>query len=384
MFPLGHEVVDGSRHDIAARHEQQGAGMNTEEIIGHVLEREAEKHRVNQTLPPAVVTKARLLRSVMVAGMGALVLSVAVGGYGLARNFDGSQPQIAPGSDPSSEAQDPSPTDGSPSPYVSESGSLSGNPLLLITQEGWRVTRADQYGAEEGEMTFTDGNHRLDLFWRPKHLHDQYVQDRATSAASSWELTIAGHEAVLIQYEGTTDFTAQWLDGDFSLELRGVFPDVDEYRAVATTLQFVDERTWLAAMPESVVVPDDRDATVESMLADIPVHASVRVEELKSEGLVNDRYQLGARVTGAVACAWIEQWVDAKAKGDDASAQEASDAMATSRTWSMLIEMKDQGGWSQVVWQYADAMVGNGQIPAGRPMTLVEGYGDGLGCGRFE
>ena len=254
------------------------------------------------------------------------------------------------------------------------------SPRLLIAEAGWEVIRADEFSGELGEMTFSNSDATMDLSWNPAKHHTSIVEDRENGAEASWNVTIAGREAVLFQYEGTTDFTALWRDGDHSLELRGVFPSVDDYRAVAATLQRVDVNTWLSAMPESVVKPDIRAASVDEMLADIPVHPSVDVEKLKASELVTDRYQLGAKVTGAVACAWIGQWVDATSKGNEGRAQEAIEAMASSHNWAILIEMDQEGDWPEVMWELADAMPNNAKVSGGRPLTIVESYQYSLGC----
>jgi hypothetical protein len=253
--------------------------------------------------------------------------------------------------------------------------------LLLIGHAGWSVSRADQYDVYEGEISFTNGDRELDLTWRPAATHDEFVEDREVEAAETWDLEIANRHARLMRYDGTTDFTAMWVDGDLSLELRGVFPDVHSYRAVAQTLGRVDEETWLAALPDDAVTPSERPHVVDEMLRDIPVHPDVKVADLKESTVVNDRYQLGARVSGAVACAWIRQWLGATADGNQAAVREAVDAMATSRDWSILREMTAQGGWSEVLWEYAAAMTGDGEVNAGPgEMSIEATYVDALGC----
>lgn len=340
--------------------------MRTEEAIREALRREAERHRVNPALPKATIAKARAARAttaiVAVAAAGALVFGGATV-LGAVRS-GGAPPRPAPAG--GEDAREPA---------------VEGSPLLLVGHEGWRVSRADQYDLTTGEMTFTNGERELELNWRPADTHADYLDDRASGAAETWDFEIAGRHGTLFRYEGTTDFTAMWVDGDLSLELRGAFPDVHVYRAVAQTLSRVDEEAWLAALPEDTVPPGERAEVVHLMLRDVPVHPDVRVDELKEGRIVSDRYQLGAEVSGAVACEWIEQWVDARAAGDESAEREAVDAMATARDWAILREMESQGGWSQVVWEYADAMTGEGEVSAGRPMTLVEGYASGLGCG---
>jgi hypothetical protein len=253
-------------------------------------------------------------------------------------------------------------------------------PLLLITEEGWNVARADEYGVKMGEISFTNGEQEIELFWRPAKTHNTYVEDRDAGASTSWDITIAGEEGILFQYDGTMTFTAMWLDGPLSLELRGGFETVEDYRAIAATLKFVDDETWLAAMPDGTITTSERATAVDEMLSDVPVHRRVDLEKLKTEHTVSDRYQLGAQVTGAVACAWIEQWLNAKENGKDTAAQEAAEAMATSHRWAILIEMKPQGGWSEVLWEYADAMKTNDKVSGGRWMTIEESYQSALGC----
>lgn len=354
--------------------------MKTEETLRTALQREAEKHRVNPALPPKTLARARVRRSVMFMGVTVFVASAVAGGFGVLEYLDRPSSGTPPASNSSSGEEDTS---------GSESRSGDGTPLLLLTEGGWRVTYVDEYRVNEGEMAFTDGTREMELHWIPARFHESRVEDRENGSARSWDETILGNEAVLFQYEGTTDYTALWLDGDLSFELRGTFPNVEDYRAVAHTLQFVDEETWLAALPESVVRPSERAATVDEMLADIPVHPNANVDELKTDSAVKDRYQLGAKVTSAVACEWIEQWIDAKNAGKNGQAQEAVDAMATSRDWSILVEMKPQGGWSEVVWDYADRMADNDQGLA-RESTVedkpsedgvvVLGYASALGC----
>ncbi|HEX2058136.1 MAG TPA: hypothetical protein VHI71_07180 [Actinomycetota bacterium] len=342
--------------------------MRTEEEVREVLRLEAARHRVNPALPKKTAVKARTARALTVLGATGLAAGLVLGTatvVGAVRETDLPAVPASGGGTEASQRQ------------------VEGAPLLLVGHAGWRVSRADQYELDEGEMTFTNGERELELTWRPAASHDEYVEDRNVEAADSWDVEIANRHGRLFRYDGTTDFTALWVDGDLSLELRGVFPNVHAYRAVAETLGRVDEETWLAALPDDAVAPGERSAAVDEMLRDIPLHPDVQVAALKESSVVNERYQLGARVTGAVACAWIGQWLDAIAEGDEAAVREAVEAMATSRDWSILREMSAQGGWSEVLWEYADAMSGDGQVNAGPgEMSIEATYRDALGCGR--
>lgn len=343
--------------------------MRTEDALKEALQREAARHHVNPALRTSTILRARASRVATVVGATGVAAALVFGGVaavGAVRDEPASPVR------PASGGEEPPPRQ------------LEGTPLLLVGHEGWRVSRADQYDFAEGEMTFTNGERELDLTWRPAGTHDEYLEDRAAEAAETWDVHIARRDGKLFRYEGTTDFTAMWVDGDLSLELRGVFPDVHAYRAVAGTLDRAqNEEAWLAALPDETVTPDERAAVVDEMLRDIPVQPAIQVEKAKRGRFVSDRYQLGARVSGLAACAWIREWVEARANRDETREREAVEAMGTSRNWAILVEMEPQGGWSQVVWEYADAMAGDGAVNAGPGQLSIEAtYRDALGCSR--
>jgi len=336
--------------------------MKTEQDIRRALHDAAAKHQINPTLDLSIVARARVSRALAALGIGVVALALVLAAVGAVALLRGSEERIPP-----ADSRE----------YGTETKRTA--PLLLITAEGWSVTRADEYGVKSGEITFKNGKQEIDLFWRPAKTHDDYVRDRAASGPELEPMTIAGKEAVVFQTEGTTAFQAMWLEGPLSLELSGGAESEAAFRKLAASLQFVDEETWLAAMPDDTITPEQRADAVDEMLADIPVHPDVDIQELKAQHTVSDRYQLGAQVTGAVACAWIEQWIEAKQKDNDA-AREAEQAMATSHEWDILKEMKSQGGWSGVLWNHADAMTNDGQVPAGEAIDVEASYRSALGC----
>ncbi len=254
-------------------------------------------------------------------------------------------------------------------------------PRLLVGEPGWQVTRADEFSVDVGEMTFSNGEQELELRWLPAREYEAKVDDRAASADLATTAPVAGTEARLFRYEGgANDFTALWLRGDYALELRGIAPDVEAFETLLASLHEVDVDSWLSAMPESVVKPASRAEVVEEMLADIPLPAGFDAGALEGGDIVLDRYQLGAQVAGAVACAWIERWVTARRTGDDAGVRDAATAVSTSHTWAILRQMNGEGDYPEVLWQYADAMATNAPIVGGKLLTIEESYRSALGC----
>lgn len=263
------------------------------------------------------------------------------------------------------------------------------NPRLLVTEPGWTVTRADEFETDSGEMNFSDGEHDLQITWYPARYYEQYLRDRADVSPPETS-TLLGQTATTVHYGNGADYATMLApQGEVFIEIRGKLEDKASYDAVLQSLRPVDVDTWLSAMPASVVQPVDRSATVDAMLRDIPLPPDFDVDALRSESSVLDRYHLGARVTGAVACEWLDRWVAATDAGDQTAADAAVEAMSTSRDWDILRDMADQGGWSQVVWEYSRE-IEQGRLDRGVAATEVRrdgttfefgpAYAVGLGC----
>jgi hypothetical protein len=256
------------------------------------------------------------------------------------------------------------------------------SPLLLLDRPGWKVTRADEYDSSptkvlEGEMTFTDpAGRNADLHWRGGDLAT-WQKDRAHGAPLVRQFTVMGHRAQIVRYAGSDDYAALWADDDGRvLEFRTVAPSLAAYERLLDGLRRVDVDAWLSAMPPSVIKTADRAHVVQEMLGDIDVPPGFDAKALE-DGSLKDRYQLGAEVTGAVACAWIVRWDAARKRGDDAIAAAAVVAMQRSHRWKILHEMQAGGAYPDVLWQFADAMRGDGTW-YGRP--LLGDVRQGLGC----
>jgi hypothetical protein len=305
------------------------------------------------------------------------------------------------------------------------------NPRVLVGAPGWSVTRADEFERDHGSMRFTDGEHALRLDWtelpseysafdfaRSSQLpeFDQWyripiacptLQDLEREAGGSGdckvferrtEISVLGRTAVL--EEGRTVSPARESNG-FTVYLptgRRALLTVHassisrvQFFEVLDSLYTAEVETWLAALPPRIVKPIERPAVVDEMLRDVPIPPGVDVKELKGEPSAAGRYHLGAAVTGAVACGWLDQWARAIEGGDAAAADEAVEAMSTSRDWAILQKMDEQGGWSRTIWEYAEKMrqddrnallgvAGTETLPDGRVYELSPSYATGIGC----
>jgi hypothetical protein len=163
------------------------------------------------------------------------------------------------------------------------------------------------------------------------------------------------------------------------LTFRATVTDMAMFDAELRALNAVDTTTWLRAMPPSVVKTADSTTTIRVMLEGIPLPPGFDAARIRGAGLVHGRYQLGAAVTGTVACMWIADWSRAGAVGDSAMVKRAIAAMATSPHWAILREMATQGAWPQVLIMFAHEMPHGTSF--GRPLDVAAD--SGLGCSEW-
>jgi hypothetical protein len=273
-------------------------------------------------------------------------------------------------------------------------------PPLLLKGPGWRVQHANVERGRDGlsgSLEFVTGKpipyeaiaisgpakhphvsgmqppaerqRRVELRWRDGETLAAAVSGRRAGVhphGQEWvELPVLGTTAeVDTRAEffanqggpGNRDMTAFWELGGHLYELHAAVPDQAAFEERLSWLTEVDEASWLAAMPATVVAPAKHDAAVAAMLKGIPVPATFKPSRVPDDGLPTDRYQVGAKVTGTVSCLWFRQWGEARRSGDPAAEAEAERAMATSRHWAILHEMASEGAYPEVLWTLAREM----------------------------
>jgi hypothetical protein len=320
-----------------------------------------------------------------------------------------------------------------------------GNPRLLVEADGWSVDNAGEFEVDEGNIDFVNGDESLRIDWESARYYYEFeIPKQGLDAWSPPQETTCSEEAefgekiprnerdgMIVTEEGeriplrSVDCTMrsrvsevsfldqqvrvveteQRVDGEpptssFELQLppsKGIYiyisasgMSADRFYDVLASVHPTDVDTWLGALPADVVRPVDRAETVEGMLKGLPIPPEVDVDALEQEPGALDRYQLGAKVSGAVACAWLDRWAEGVRTGDEAAMARATEAMSGSRDWPILQEMAKEGGYAQVVWEYAREMA-NGDREAllgssgtetvdGKTYELGPSYATGLGC----
>jgi hypothetical protein len=259
------------------------------------------------------------------------------------------------------------------------------NDRLLVGQPGWHVTRADEFAVDQGEVAFSDGSHELEVRWVPAADYQGYLDDRNAGDTNRGPIVVLGRRGTLFSF-GETNFTTL-IEPDNSrhyVELVGNTDNEDAYRQLLASLKSVDVNTWLSAMPANVVKPAERSAAIDEMLAGIPIPAGFDRSALDATGTVSDRYQLGAKVTSAVACVWFDQWFTATERGDTEMAKAASDALVSSHNWPILNEMASRSDWPKVLWLLADETTNGGNpTELGVVKLSRDNLASGIGCSEW-
>src|SRR5918995_1003873 len=141
--------------------------------------------------------------------------------------------------------------------------------------------------------------------------------------------------------DGGHDYAAVFVLGDHAVRVSGTFRDDEAVDAALAGLEVVPAAEWVGLLPDDAVLPSARGSTVDEMLTGIPLPPGFDPAALRSASTIASRYDLGAAVTGSVACRWIDSWVAGRVSGDAAAVQAAVDAMGTSPNWAILQDMAD-------------------------------------------
>jgi hypothetical protein len=273
------------------------------------------------------------------------------------------------------------------------------SPLVLLGADGWWVEYANEESAQTGELRFRLGpappppgvtvmkpgkripvdTTAASLNWTGGRI-GMWLRDRAASAELTTSASVLGTTAHVYQYEGGTpghrDITALFRYDGRVLEFRAGVADIAAFRGLLAKLTRVDTDSWLSAMPASVVKAQDRGTVIKQMLQGVTVPPRFDPKDIKGPNLTKDRYQLGAAVVGTVACQWFKRWSDARHAGNRGKEQEAIAALATAQRWPIMKEMAKQGGYPDVLSEFAAAMPTGDWY--GRP--LEGDVNSGLGC----
>ena len=244
---------------------------------------------------------------------------------------------------------------------------------VVLDAPGWKV---DSLGGDG--ITFRNGDANLEITSYAAKDYDSYVEDReyiVDPPAPGAPVTVLGRAGQLWAYSQDDHTVIREVEGGHWLEFRGQGMDQDAYLALLGQLRLTSDAEFNAALPDDYVTKDERDSAAEQILGEIHEVSDAGFPDGTSlqlgAGEAKDHYQFGAEVVAQYTCAWLEDFENAKAHGQQARADEAARVLGTSRQWPILKQMNADGGYSEVVWELSDQAVA-GQVP--------DWYREGLGC----
>jgi hypothetical protein len=260
------------------------------------------------------------------------------------------------------------------------------SPRLLIAAPGWRVDGLQ--AGDESVMQFVHGDgpnpEETELFWTPTSVASLESSVRHTANELHTQplttVPVSGTTATVIQYHEWSPedlgLFALWQEGDYVVMYQAR-ASMEAFKTQLASLQKVDTEAWLAAMPPSVVQPDEFDPTVQQMLSGVTVPPGFTAADVVTSSSPTDRYQLGAAVADSVSCTWFASWAEARRNGNEDGVRSAVAAMATAKDWPVIRQMSSEGAYGQVLDQLAAAMP-QGSAYKDRPLEIdVE---SALGC----
>lgn len=248
---------------------------------------------------------------------------------------------------------------------------------VVLDAPGWAVTSTEGSGDYTG-VTWENGQRSFEITSYAADSYDGYVEDRehiVDPAAPGDPVEVLGVAGQLWAYSADDHTTIREVQDGHWLELRGSGMSRAAYLDLLGSLELVSRDEFEASLPDRFVTSDERGDVVQTMLAGIEDATGVMFPggELPDLGPLEDQdpYQLGAQVTGAYACAWLDEFRSAQAAGDAARAGEAARVLGTSREWPVLQDMEATGFYPDAIWDFAD------QVAAG---AVPQGYRGALGC----
>lgn len=242
---------------------------------------------------------------------------------------------------------------------------------VVLDAPGWTITDVSEPGGPESEVEWSDGSATLTVHLRAADTRAGYVRDREhidhPQVDRGTPTGLLGADARWWAYSASDRTAIGAVAGDVFPEVRGEGMDRAAYLDLLARLDWADQETFEAALPEEFVTSGEADAAIVDMLRGVPLAPGAAVPSSDE----SDPYHLGADVAAQVACPWIDQFADATEEGDDAAARQAQAALAGSHDWAFLHVMDAEGDYPDVLWEIADEVVA-GRVPAE--------YGQGLGC----
>jgi hypothetical protein len=276
---------------------------------------------------------------------------------------------VAVGLPANAEAAGSAPAAAGPSAAApSVSRKAEGGYLAVLDDPSWTldyVSTPSEDGTQ-GELGYTSGKSVIELRWTYAKFYGDIVKNRR-EAGPGRKTRLLGERAIRWDYNSTDHTTIRKPAQGYFIEFSGYRMSRAKYRALLGKLRLVSVDGLEASLPEDFLTTPEMPQAARDMLAGITSVSAAgwpAGHEVDVSSLVGyTRYNLGARVAGNYACAWLDELQAAGAAGDAGRAAEAARVLGTAHAWPVLQEMTEHGAYSQRLWNWTDEGA-TGHMPA--------------------
>ena len=246
---------------------------------------------------------------------------------------------------------------------------------VVLDAPGWQV---DSLGGDG--IRFRNGDAELEITSYAAKQYDSYVTDRehiVDPPAPGEPIEVLGRPAQMWAYSADDHTAIREVQDGHWMEFRGGGASTrTAYLALLGQLRMTSDAEFNAALPDDYVTEGERAGAAEQLLGEIQAVSGAgfpRGQTLPfAEGDAKDRYQFGAEVAGAYACAWLEAFENAKTHDQ---AGPGGRGGTGARHVPPVADPEEDGRRRRL------PRGGLGLADRGRrPAKVPDGYREGLGC----
>lgn len=252
---------------------------------------------------------------------------------------------------------------------------------MILEAPGWEVDNASGDLDEQEVSYFLGGDDevRVDITRMPAQpgaTIDDFVpdyRDVTTPESDGTPLDVAGLTGRTWAYNPQDRVVITEPTNGYWFEVRAGGGTEAEFEALLAQLRLVDQQGFEDSLPDSFVLPAERETAAAEILRGIADNGGGTVPQgtpLPSSTEIDGR-QFGIDVAGQFACAWFARYVDATGSGDAAARAQAQEVLGTARAWPVLVELGPGDGYVDLLYDFVDRAV------AGKTLGNLR---NGLGC----
>jgi len=173
------------------------------------------------------------------------------------------------------------------------------------------------------------------------------ITDAAPTGPADPATTAVSPESSTAPQFSDEELLARIVSGNMTVNVQlrpapGTTLGVDEFASILASLHQVEPAEWGAALPDDVVTLAERPATVDELLAGVPVTEPALVDQIRVASLVQSRTEVANRLLQAVVCGWLNAYLLGHELDDADAVAAAGEAIASVADWPVTQASSDE------------------------------------------